>query len=171
VANSGSDNMTVVTDVTTYDTKVRATYDRLPGDTTSCGRVALGGRGVNRWAPGRTTMMGVLNQVGSVQLPWNWALVISGGGTDSVSWSYNWGDDSLLPGENFVCCVPLEAQVATTNNLGLGTPFAGNLEVYPVYRVGLAAGIEETPSAELRTTKAATVVHGVLNLQPAICNL
>jgi len=164
VANSGSDNVTVVTDVTTYDTKVRATYDRLPGDTTSCGRVALGGRGVNRCAPGRATVLGVLNHIGSAQLPGSWAQVTSGGGTDSISWSHNWGDDSLLPGENFVCCAPLEDQAATTNNLGLGTPFAGNLEVYPVYRVGFAAGIEETPSAELRTTKVATIIRGMLSL-------
>jgi hypothetical protein len=82
-----------------------------------------------------------------------------------MTWSYNWGTDTLILGENFVCCVPFEDQAATANNLGLGTPFAGNLEVYPVYRIGLAGGVEETPSADVRTAKAGpTVVRGVLAL-------
>jgi len=33
-----------------------------------------------------------------------------------------------------------------------------------VYRIGFAAGVEETPSAEVRTTKVATIVRGVLVL-------
>jgi YVTN family beta-propeller protein len=165
VANSGSDNVTVVTDVQANDTKVRAAYDPLPGDTTSHGRVVLNGRGVNRWEPSRTAMTGVLNRVGTAQLPWNRAYVTGGGGTDSISWTYNWGTDSLIPGENFVCCVPLEAQAAITNNLGRGTPFAGNLEVYPVYRVGFAASLEETMNGERRTMNVGpTIVRGVFIL-------
>jgi hypothetical protein len=82
-------------------------------------------------------------------------------------WSYAWGTDSLILGENFVCCVPLEAQAATTNNLGLGTPFAGNLEVYPVYRIGLAAGLEGAATHTLRTVNLPTVVRGVLFLAEA----
>jgi hypothetical protein len=164
VANSGSDNVTVITDVAVNDTKVRAALTRLPGDTTSFGRPTLAGKGVNRSSPGRTAMMGVLNRVGTTQSPWDWATVTSGGGTDSVTWAYNWGEDSLIAGENFVCCVPLEAQAATTNNLGLGTPFVGNIEVYPVYRVGFAAGIEGPASPRLRAAKLPTIVRGVLFL-------
>jgi YVTN family beta-propeller protein len=165
VANSGSDNVTVVADAPANDTKVRAAYDRLPGDTTSHGRVVLNGRGVNRWAPGRTAMMGVLNRVGTAQLPWNWAYVTGGSGTDSISWSYNWGTDSLIVGENFVCAVPLEAQAATTNNLGLGSPFTGNLEVYPVYRVGFASAVEEIPKPQATSPKLqASIIRGVLVL-------
>jgi len=165
VANRNSDNVTVITDAPTNDTKVHAAYDLLPGDTTSHGRVVLTGQGVNRWTPNRTAMMGVLNRVGTAQLPWNWAYVTGGGGTDSISWSYNWRTDSLIPGENFVCCVPLEAQAAITNNLGLGTPFAGNLEVYPVYRVGFASAVEESPKPQATSPKPqATVVRAVLNL-------
>jgi hypothetical protein len=39
-------------------------------------------------------------------------------------------------GENFLCAVGFDLQVATTNNFGLGTPYAGNIAVYPVYRMG-----------------------------------
>jgi YVTN family beta-propeller protein len=163
VVNKGSNNVTVIADVPANDTKVRAAFDRMPGDTTSHGRVVLTGQGVNRWTPGRTTMMGVLSRVGTAQLPWNRAYVTGGSGTDSISWSYNWGADSLIPGENFVCAVPLEAQAATTNNLGLGSPFAGNIEVYPVYRVGLASAVEESHKPQATSPKlGTTMVRGVL---------
>jgi len=33
-----------------------------------------------------------------------------------------------------------------------------------VYRIGFAAGVEETPNAEVRTTNVATIVRGVLVL-------
>jgi len=164
VANYGSNSVTVIEDAPNEDTKVRAAFDRLPGDTTSHGRVVLTGQGVNRWTPNRTAMMGVLNRVGTAQLPWNLAYV-TGGGTDSMTWSYNWGTDSLIAGENFVCCVPLEDQAATTNNLGLGSPFAGNVEVYPVYRIGFAAGVEESPRAQASSFRLGpTIVRGVLFL-------
>jgi hypothetical protein len=38
--------------------------------------------------------------------------------------------------------VPLDSQAATLNNLGLGTPFAGNLMVYPLYRIDQPSGVE-----------------------------
>jgi hypothetical protein len=61
--------------------------------------------------------------------------------------------------------VPLEDQAATTNNLGLGSPFTGNLEVYPVYRVGFAAGVEESPRLQATSSKLGpTIVRGVLLL-------
>jgi len=72
------------------------------------------------------------------------------------------------PGENFVCCVPLEDQAATTNNFGLGTPFAGNLEVYPVYRLGFATAVEESPTPQATSSKPqATILRGALMLEPA----
>ena len=93
-------------------------------------------------------MMGVGNRVNTAQMAWDWATVTSGAGTDSITWAYNWGTDSLILGENFVCAVPLEDQAATTNNLGLGTPFAGNLEVYPVYRMAASGDVEESARAD-----------------------
>ena len=68
-------------------------------------------------------------------MPFDWATVTAGAGTDSIIWSYNWGADSLVWGENFVGCVPFEGLTAGTNNTGLGSSFAGDLEVYPIYRV------------------------------------
>jgi hypothetical protein len=109
-------------------------------------------------------MMGVGNRVNTAQTAWDWATVVSGAGTDSITWSYTWGADSLIMGENFVCCVPLEDQAATTNNLGLGSPFAGNLEVYPVYRIPRPGGLEEAVGPEVRMTKLPTIVRGVLFL-------
>jgi len=110
-------------------------------------------------------MMGVCNRLNTAQTAWGWATVTSGAGTDSITWTYNWGTDSLIAGENFVCCVPLEDQAATSNNLGLGTPFAGNLEVYPVYRIGLAVGVEESPRPQAASFKLEpTIVRGVLFL-------
>ena len=166
VVNHGAEgDVTAITNAPVRDTKVHAAFDRLPGDTTSLARPVLTGKGVNRSSPNSTGMMGVGNHLSTAQQAWDWATVTSGAGTDSITWTYSWGTDSLLPGENFVCCVPLEDEAAVTNNLGLGTPFAGNLEVYPVYRVGFAGGVEEghkprAPSSKLEPT----VVRGVLFL-------
>jgi YVTN family beta-propeller protein len=157
--------LTVITDAPANDTRVRAEFDRLQGDTTWLARPNLTGKGVNRSTPGRTAMLGVGNRMNTSQAAWDWATITSGAGTDSVTWSYNWGADSLILGENFVCCVPLEDQAATTNDLGLGTPFVGNLEVYPVYRIGLAGGVEESPKPQATSRKLGpTIIRGVLFL-------
>jgi len=161
-----------IQDAPVYNTKVRLEHSLLPDDTTILARPAIAGKAVNRWFPNRTRMMGVLNRVGSVRLPWQWADVTGGAGTDSLTWSCAWGTDSLVWGENFVCFAPLEDQAAITGNLGLGTPFAGNPEVYAVYRVFAHPGIEESPNDKVAMTKfGPTVIRGVLNLQPAIYNL
>jgi hypothetical protein len=98
----------------------------------------------------------------TAQTGWDWATITSGAGTDSITWTYDWGTDSLILGENFVCAVPLEDQAATTNSLGLGTPFAGNLEVYPVYRMQPSTGLEVAATSEVRMRKPPTVVRSVL---------
>jgi hypothetical protein len=68
-------------------------------------------------------------------------------------------------GENLVCCAPLEDEAGTTNNLGLGTPFAGNLEVYPLYRMEFHVGLQEAMNDERGTMNGgATVVRGMLYL-------
>ena len=143
VANHGSGNVTVIADAPTNDTKVRAVFNPLPGDTTALARPTLTGKGVNRSTPNRTAMMGVCNRLNTAQKPWDWATVTSGAGTDSIAWTYNWGTDSLIAGENFVCAQPLESDAGITNNEGLGTPFAGNLAVYPVYRIPSYGGIAD----------------------------
>lgn len=112
-------------------------------------------------------MMGVGNRVSTSQVAWDWATVTYGAGTDSIMWTYNWGVDSLILGENLVCCVPLEEQVATTNNLGLGTPFAGNIEVYPLYRVEPSGGLEEASRLAGRMTQLPTIIRCALMFEPA----
>jgi DNA-binding beta-propeller fold protein YncE len=164
VTNQNGNSVTVITNAPAYDTKVRAAFYRLPGDTTSLVRPLLGGKCVNRSSPNRTKMMGAANRLNTVQQAWDWAWIFNGAGTDSITWAYTWGTDSLFWGENFLCCAPLEDQAATTNNLGLGTPFAGNLEVYPVYRIVSQAGQEEAAGSEVRRTKLPTIVRGVLFL-------
>jgi hypothetical protein len=120
---------------------VRAELTPGTHTTTLLARPDLGGKGVNRLSPSRNVMMGVCVKPNSAMLPYRTANITGGAGTDSVSWSWNWGTDSLCWGENFLCVVPLEMDAATTNNEGLGSPFAGNLLVWPMYRtttVGIA---------------------------------
>jgi hypothetical protein len=97
-------------------------------------RPSLAGKTVNRSFPGATRIEGVMSTVGTAQQEWNWADIVSVAGTDSVHWDWTWDSDSLIKGENFLCAVALESQGATMSSLGHGTPFAGNLCVYPIYR-------------------------------------
>jgi len=51
---------------------------------------------------------------------------------------------------------------ATTNNEGLGSPFAGNMIVYPLYRMW-ALGVQESPvSPSPLRVSGPTVLRGVL---------
>jgi hypothetical protein len=159
-AEDFANNVTVILPPTRCDTKVRAILDPVPGCTTCLARPALAGKAVNRWTPNATGIIGVLNRVNAGQRAWNWAGVTSW--PDSVQWTWEWGDDSLVMGENFVCCVPLEDQAAVTNNLGLGTPFAGNMEVYPVYRMEYHVGQQEPGTVAGRLAGCPTIVRGVL---------
>ena len=134
VGNQGG-GVTVIADAPSNDTKVRAVFKPLAGNKTALARPALTGKGVNRSTPNRTAMMGVCNRLNTTQKQWDWATVTYGAGTDSIAWTYTWGADSLIAGENFVCAQPLESDAGITNNEGLGSPFAGNLAVYPVYRI------------------------------------
>jgi hypothetical protein len=133
----------MIDDARASDTKVHAAFNQLPGDTTALARPTLTGKGVNRSTPFQTAMMGVCNRSNTAQMAWNWANVTSGAGTDSIEWTYNWGADSLIPGENFVCAEPLESDAGITNNEGMGSPFAGNIDVYPVYRTAIPTGVAD----------------------------
>jgi YVTN family beta-propeller protein len=135
VANEVSNDVTVIDDVPVNDTKVRVEIDTLPNNVTIEARPLLTGKGVNRSEPYCTNMMGVLNYLNTAQHSWTWAQVTSGAGTDSIHWEWSWGQDSLIAGENLLCMVPLESDAGITNNEGLGTPFVGNMQVYPIYRI------------------------------------
>jgi YVTN family beta-propeller protein len=171
VANYNHNSLSVIQEVPVYDTKVLAALprlrsDSLNGDTTSLARPVFSGKGVGRSTPNRTRMMTVGNRWMTAQQAWDTAhITYTSPGGDSIQWTYVWGSDSLILGENFVCCVPLEDQAAITNNLGLGTPFAGNTEVYPVYRVGSAGGVEENVDPQATSLRLEpTIIRGVLFL-------
>jgi YVTN family beta-propeller protein len=142
VVNTNSNNVTVLTEVPYADTQVRAEVDTLPNHTTYLACPSLVGKGINRLTPYRNRIEGVLNRLNTAQVSWPWATITGGAGTDSVSWSWTWGSDSLIKGENFVLAVALESDAGITNNEGLGSPFAGNLMVYPLYRIDPPSGVE-----------------------------
>ena len=137
VANWGSstNNVTVITYAPNNDTKVHVAFDPSPGTWTAVACPPLTGTGSNSSTPNGNVMMGVGNRVNTAQKAWNWANVTSGARSVSITWTYEWGTDSLIPGENYVCAQPLESDAAITNNEGMGTPFAGNLLVLPIYRL------------------------------------
>jgi hypothetical protein len=61
----------------------------------------------------------------------------------------------------------LESDAGITNNEGMGTPFAGNIEVYPLYRMKRSGALEEVARPEVRMTKLPTIIRGVLFLPEA----
>jgi YVTN family beta-propeller protein len=134
VANSSSDNMTVIDAVNEHETGVIVEIDGSLNNSTYEAMPTVTGKAVNHWNPNATTMLGALDNWLAGQEEWTWATVTSGAGTDSIQWQCSWNGDSLIYGENYINIVPLESQAGTANNLGLGTPFAGNMLVYPIYR-------------------------------------
>jgi YVTN family beta-propeller protein len=106
-----------------------------PGTQTTLSQPAVSGKAVSRSTPNRNKMYKAFQKRATSQRAWDPATTTAGNGTDSLSWSWSWGSDSLIQGENFLCVSPLDSGTGTTNNLGLGTPFAGNLLVHPLYRL------------------------------------
>jgi hypothetical protein len=107
----------------------------------------------------------VLGRIGRAQTVWVWSDITSGAGTDSVGWTFPWATDSLTSGENLVCMVPLEMDAAGTSNTGLGTPFAGNMEIYPVYRTWGAGVAEPASSSNPLRLSGPTIVRGALRIE------
>ena len=167
VTNSAAGIVTVIDEVPIVDTRVSAEIDGLAGHVTELAQPVLTGTAMNRQDSVHNVMMGVLGRRGTSQQVFSWADITSGAGTDSVAWSFAWGTDSLTSGENFICVVPMEMDAATTNNEGLGSPFAGNLVVYPLYRMW-ALGVEESPvSPSPLRVSGPTMLQGVLMFEPA----
>jgi hypothetical protein len=131
--NYGSNSVTVITDAPVNDTKLWALPDSVAGYTCTVAKPTLTGKAVNRAFSNKCGIEGVFNRVNTTQSAWNWATITAQAGTDSTGWSWNWGIDSLIPGENFLCLYAADSQCATENNLGLGTPFTGNVTVFPLY--------------------------------------
>jgi YVTN family beta-propeller protein len=130
---------TGIDETPSFDTKLRTFFDSLPYtgfyNTTFLAQPTITGKAVNRLRSGHTGISSVLISKTTAQSSWGHASLTSGAGTDSVSWTWVWGSDTLLFGENFLCAVALDSQAASTNNPGLGTPFTGNVTVYPIYRL------------------------------------
>ena len=134
VANYDGNSVMVITEAPAYDTGVRAVMTFPDSNLVYQPQPALTGKAVNRWPSDKTAMMGALDDMMTGQQVWNWAAgPYDSTSSDSIGWNYGWGEDSLLWGENFVNILPLEMQAAGCNNLGLGTPFAGNMLTVPIY--------------------------------------
>jgi YVTN family beta-propeller protein len=134
VANYNSNNVTVIDESPASNTQVQAVKEQPSDNLVYQPEPVLIGKAVNRWTPDVTAMLGVLDDWMTGQQAWNWAAgPYDNTSSDSIGWNCNWDTDSLLWGENFVNIVPLEMQAATTNNLGLGTPMAGNRLTVPLY--------------------------------------
>ena len=121
------------------DTKLRVFFNSLPNigfyNSTFLAQPPITGKAVNRLQPGRTGISTVLSSKTTAQSSWGHTSITNGAGTDSVSWEWVWGTDTLLFGENLLCAVALDSQTTSTNNPGTGTPFSGNVTVFPIYRL------------------------------------
>jgi YVTN family beta-propeller protein len=135
VANDGSANITVIDDVPVVNSRVLTTADTLWHNLAYSPMPTVIGKAVNKLTPYNSNIGGVVWSLGSGQKSWHLTNIINGAGSDSVSWMINWGSESLMKGENFVLAMALGSDASTTNNLGLGTPFVGNLKVYPLYYI------------------------------------
>lgn len=114
------------------DTKLWALPNVSTLCTTSVSRPVITGKAVNRLRPGHTGIWCVITGRSNFSSPLIAALT-SGAGTDSVTWSWNWGADSLMPGENFLYAYALDSLGAGIGSTGNGAAVYGNLQVFPVY--------------------------------------
>jgi len=133
----------VIDQTVEQDTKVNvedpqsAPWDKmLPGATHN-----RAGYSYNHWSPYKTKIKNAMFSLATSQSFWKFAYNFSS--TDSsLYWStqnYLWGADSAFYGENIYRCYSLETQGASTNNLGIGTPFAGNVLNRMLYRIDYAS--------------------------------
>jgi YVTN family beta-propeller protein len=133
-ADSAGNNCRYILDPPTYETQVKAHFTNAPaGNVTSSSTFSFDGRAANFWTT-KTRIEGMLLYLNTAQSgPWTLpALTYDDAGDDSAHWS-GWTTPTLVSGENFVLGVPIESDVSITNNLGRGTPMAGNMLVYPLY--------------------------------------
>jgi YVTN family beta-propeller protein len=100
-----------------------------------------GGYTYNRWSGTKTKPLNAYFSLATSQSFWKCAANMST--TDSsILWAtqnYLWEADSAFYGENIYRRFGLETQGAATNNLGVGTPFTGNILNSVLYRIDYAA--------------------------------
>jgi YVTN family beta-propeller protein len=135
LTNNDSNTVTIVDATPPFDTKLAAKLDALPNSTVTQAKPPLLGDGVCR-LPGLGGVDAVLFRNGSMRTSAAWSLCPAArtAQNDSVRWQVAWEGDSLFPGENFLCAAAINALASTTINIGNGTPFIGNVKVFPVYR-------------------------------------
>ncbi|MBI5805335.1 T9SS type A sorting domain-containing protein, partial [candidate division TA06 bacterium] len=133
ITNYIGENVTVIDEVREWNTGLEAFMDHYQNNRCYSKQPDLYGTAMMNWNPTSLPVTMVLNDwmTGQDSL-WNLGTV-GVSKTEFTRWQYNWGADSLLWGENYINIVPLETNSATTNNLGLGTPMAGNMLTYPIY--------------------------------------
>ncbi|MDO8969420.1 MAG: T9SS type A sorting domain-containing protein, partial [Saprospiraceae bacterium] len=92
---------------------------------------------INHWSPFETNVARGLFSLASSQSFWKFGYNYSYTDTSLTWWSNNtsWEADTAFYGENIIRCFGLEAQAGATNNLGIGTPFAGNVLNSVLYRI------------------------------------
>ncbi|MBI5804660.1 T9SS type A sorting domain-containing protein [candidate division TA06 bacterium] len=94
----------------------------------------------NHWTPYNTTISEGVFCLATNQSFWKFGTYSSS--TDSsLDWltGNDWRADTAIYGDNVYLRGALETQSATTNNLGAGTPFMGNITTYVMYRIDYAA--------------------------------
>jgi len=135
----GGDGTVWIDETPASDTKLRVSFDSLPNigfyNSTFLAQPSITGKAVNRLRSGHTGISRVLTSKTTAQSSWDNASITGGVGTDSVSWEWVWGTDTLLFGENLLCAVALDSQTTSTDNPGVGTSFTGNVTVFPIYRL------------------------------------
>jgi YVTN family beta-propeller protein len=130
VANRNGNNIVVLDAVIEQATGVSAQWQpAFAHPYTTDVFPVITGYAKNAWSPNPTLVHNIGNTTGSWGT-WDWAT--TPGNSDSVSWTFGWSV-GLRYGENFVSIVPFETQLATTNNLGAGATFAGNVLCSPLY--------------------------------------
>jgi len=132
----------VMDQIVEQDTKVN-TYDGgstwehvFPGSNQNRGVSSI-----NHWKPYRTTISQGFFSLATSQSFWKLGYYSSSDESTLVWLTGNgWGADTALFGDNVYRRGALETQAATTNNLGMGTPFMGNIITDVMYRLDYPNG-------------------------------
>jgi DNA-binding beta-propeller fold protein YncE len=131
------------------NTKVTAYLDTTGKSIVATSRPVLNGTATNSsLSKPQSIIEKIMEGNGFIPASWSAGTIIGNASTSSVSWNWNWGTDSLLPGLNYLSCAAFESNSGTTNNYGTGTPFSGNVTVYPIlyYRPIQIMSVPAAPS-------------------------
>ena len=115
-------------------------FDSLMGSSVYSAQPSLSGKTMDRLLPASAGVsIVILQSAEGMQNAWTPAPIPGNNRTDSLNWTWNWGNDTLIPGENFVCAAVLMLNTVSMNICGLGTPFVSAPAVLPVYRMNGSA--------------------------------